>query len=174
MPEPMFKACPSIPGAKSPSHQQTPLKSLWEVGIHLDVKSPLLRCAFNDPDDSGTKCGDIGNAHRRMHLTRSDTVRAGFNSRALSVRGAQFRQLLRIALPAHDGIHYGQPCQPGNVVDHVMDLYIHLRQRLVYVLDMLAGHLHRIAAMPHQRPHCADIAIRSKCGTQQSYRMQKL
>ena len=90
------------------------------------------------------------------------------------MRIPQFRQLLRVALPAHYGIHHGQTRHPGDVADHVMDLHIHLRQCFVHVLDVLAGHLHQIPAVPHQRPHRAYISVRSKCGAQQSYRMQKL
>ena len=69
---------------------------------------------------------------------------------APDMRVSQFRQLQRVALPNHDGIHDGQTRQPGDVADHMMDLHIHLRQRFLHVLDMLAGYLHQIAAVPHQ------------------------
>ena len=94
---------------------------------------------------------------------------AGFDMRV-----PQLRQLLRIALPTHDGIHDGQSGQPSDVADHLMDLHIHLRQRFLHVLDMLAGHLHQIAVVPHQRPHRAYLSVRSKCRAQQPYRMEKL
>jgi hypothetical protein len=44
----------------------------------------------------------------------------------------------------------GQTGHSRNVVDHVMDLPIHLRQGLMDVLNMLVGHLHQSATAPHQ------------------------
>jgi hypothetical protein len=58
--------------------------------------------------------------------------------------------------------------------DYVLDLHIHLGQRLVHMLDMLAGHFDQFGAVPHQAPHGAYIALRPKCRAQQSYRIQKL
>jgi hypothetical protein len=51
---------------------------------------------------------------------------------------------------------------------------VHLRQGFLHVLDMLAGHLHQIVAVPHQRTHRAHIPIRAERGMQQSHRMQIL
>jgi len=34
----------------------------------------------------------------------------------------------------------------------MLDLQIHLRQRLMHVLHVLAGHLHQFPAVPHHRP----------------------
>ena len=98
-----------------------------------------------------------------------DRFFAGFNTWI-----PQFRQRHRVALPARMASTIASPVNPGDIVDHVMDLHIHLRQRFVHMLDMLAGHLHQIVAVPHQRPHCAYLAFRPECRSQQSHRMQKL
>jgi len=55
-----------------------------------------------------------------------------------------------------------------------MNLHIHLRQGFVHELDMLAGHFHQVATVPHQRPHRAYVPVRSKGRPQQSHRMQEL
>jgi hypothetical protein len=57
-------------------------------------------------------------------------------------------------------------------LSHVVDLDIHLRQRFLHVLDMLAGQLPLITAMPHQRPHRAYLAVQSKCRSKQPDRIQ--
>jgi hypothetical protein len=51
-------------------------------------------------------------------------------------RVPQFRQLQRVTWPVPHGIDDSQTGQPGDVVDPVMDLHIHLRQGLVQMLDM--------------------------------------
>src|SRR6266496_4475612 len=90
------------------------------------------------------------------------------------MRVPQFRQLQWVVLPVQNGIHHGQAGHPGDVADYVMDLHIHLRQGFGHVLNMLAGHLHQIAAVPHQRPYRAYLTVRSKCRAPQSHRMQTL
>ncbi len=66
----------------------------------------------------------------------------------LDVWIAQFGELGAVPLPSQDGVHNGQACQPGNVIDDMVDLQIHLRQRLVHVLHGLAGRRHQFAPVP--------------------------
>ena len=63
---------------------------------------------------------------------------------------AQFCQHSGVALTLHDGIQDRQPRQAGDVGDHVMELHVHLRERLLHVLHVLTGHLDQIVAMAHQ------------------------
>ena len=44
----------------------------------------------------------------------------------------------------------------------MLELHIHLRERFLHVLYMLAGHLHQVVAMPHQRTYRAHFAIRTE------------
>ena len=66
------------------------------------------------------------------------------------------------------------PGYARDIADHMLDLHIHLGQRLVHVLDVLVGHHHLVAPMPHQGSHRAYLRVRPKGRSQQSYRMQKL
>jgi hypothetical protein len=69
-------------------------------------------------------------------------------------------------LPGQNGVHYRQPRQTGDVIDYVMDLQIHLRQRLMYVQHVLAGHLYQFMAVAHDRAHSGDIHLRPKPSAQ--------
>ena len=51
----------------------------------------------------------------------------------------QLGELCAVPLSSQDGVHNGTARQPGNVIDDMMDLQVHLRQRLVHVLYVLAG-----------------------------------
>ena len=104
-------------------------------------------------------------AHQRF----ANRLFTGFDARV-----AQFGQHHRIPLSGDDGIYNRQPGHARQIADHVMDLHIHLRQRFVHVLDMLARHLYQFGAVPHHRPYRAHIALRPKCRAQQPHRMQKL
>jgi hypothetical protein len=42
----------------------------------------------------------------------------------------------------------------------MVNLQIHLSQRLVHMLDMLAGHLHQLLPVADQNPHRTDIRLR--------------
>ena len=48
-------------------------------------------------------------------------------------------------LPGQDGVHNAQAGQSGDVIDDVVDLQIHLCQRLVQVLHVLAGRCEQFA-----------------------------
>ena len=56
----------------------------------------------------------------------------------------------------------------------MLELYVHLSERLLHMLDMFARHHDHIVAMPHQRPYCADLRIRTERRMQQAQRMQLL
>ena len=52
------------------------------------------------------------------------------------------REFFRVAFAGHDRIDNGQTRYTRDVVNDMVDLQIHLRQRLVHVLDVLTGHAH--------------------------------
>ncbi len=63
---------------------------------------------------------------------------------------------------------------PGDVADHVMQLQIHLVQRLLHALDMRRGRLDQALTMPEQRAQTADVLRRPKRGGQQAACVQIL
>jgi hypothetical protein len=67
---------------------------------------------------------------------------------------AQRRQRHRIALSRQDGAKNGPPSHPGDVADHLLPLEIHLGQRFLHGLDVLAGLGHQHAPRPQvTAPH---------------------
>ena len=52
----------------------------------------------------------------------------------------------------------------------MLNLQIHLSQRLLHVLYVLAGHLDQIVAMPHDSSHGAHIPFGPECRAQRFHR----
>ena len=73
----------------------------------------------------------------------SDGLGVGFD-----VWIAQLGKLCAVPLSSQNGVHNGTACQPGNVTDDMVDLQIHLRQRLVHVLHVLTGGRHQFVPVP--------------------------
>jgi hypothetical protein len=48
-----------------------------------------------------------------------------------------------------------------DIADDVMELEIHLIQRLLHVVDVSCGHLHQALSMPEQRPDGAEFLFRA-------------
>jgi len=74
---------------------------------------------------------------------------------------AQFGQHARITLPSQDRVDDGEPGLPRDVTDDVMQLQVHLIQRLLHVVDVGRRHLHETLAVAEQRPDRADFLLRS-------------
>jgi hypothetical protein len=51
----------------------------------------------------------------------------------------QLGELCSIWISSEDGVHNGKANHPGNVSDDIVDLHVHLCQRLVHMLHALAG-----------------------------------
>ncbi len=62
---------------------------------------------------------------------RHDALLAGFHPPM-----AQLRQPARIPLPCQNGVHNRKPAHPCQIAQHPVDLYVHLIQRLLHVLDV--------------------------------------
>jgi hypothetical protein len=75
----------------------------------------------------------------------------------------QLGELCAVPLSSQDGVHNGPARQPGNVTDDMMDLQVHLRQRLVHVLNMLAGRRDQFVPVPQHGSHGADVLSGPKC-----------
>jgi len=71
----------------------------------------------------------------------------------------QGRQLDRVALAGHDGLDDGHAAEPGDVRKNVMNLQIHLGQRLVHMLHMRGGALDQAGAVTAQGTEGADLAL---------------
>src|SRR6202041_2280097 len=98
----------------------------------------------------------------------SDSLGVGFD-----VWIPQLGGLCAVPLSSQNGVHNGTARRPGDVTD-MMDLQVHLRQRLVHVLYVLTGRCDQFVPMPKYCPHSADVLPRPKCSSQKSHRAQKL
>jgi hypothetical protein len=72
------------------------------------------------------------------------------------------RQFLGIALPIQNRLQDGLPGHPADVADHVGQLDIHPRQRLLHALNVATGTPHQILALPPVRPQDANLLRRAK------------
>lgn len=87
----------------------------------------------------------------------------GFN--AMIFEGSQ---LLRITFAREDRFQNSQPGDASQVADDIMDLEIHLRQRLLQVLHMAAGITGEVGPVAQQRTHGADMFGWTEAGAQQA------
>ena len=87
---------------------------------------------------------------------------------------AQARQHLGVALAGNDRVNDPQAGRACDVGDDVVQLQVHLGQRLLYMLDMRGRVLEQALALAHVGAQFGDLAFRSKAGAQQPVRMQPL
>ena len=66
------------------------------------------------------------------------------------------------------------PVTPGEVADHMVNLQIHLGQRLVHVLHVLPGHADQLAPMAQQRAHLTEVGLGPKGGAEEPHGMEIL
>src|SRR4030095_4460054 len=79
---------------------------------------------------------------------------------------------MRVA--SHNGIDNRQTGDPSDIADDVMDLKVHLVQRLLHVLHVDAGHLNEVFTMPHQGTNFTDGLFGAKVCLQYADRVQVL
>jgi hypothetical protein len=62
-----------------------------------------------------------------------------------------------IAFSRHDCVEYGESGRAGYIADHMMQLEIHLVQRLLHVLHVVARQFDQAVPVPQQRAHRAHL-----------------
>jgi hypothetical protein len=87
---------------------------------------------------------------------------------SLDARVAKFGQRRGVALAGEYRVENGKARRARYVADHVVNLQIHLRERLMKMLDMLRSHLHQWLPVPQDRTHGTDLIFRPEGGAQQS------
>jgi hypothetical protein len=83
----------------------------------------------------------------------------------------QRREFGRVAFAGEQGVNDREPGQPSDVADHMVQLQIHLVQRLLHPLDMGRGGLDQALTMSEQRAQFADALRRPKRGGKQAHRV---
>src|SRR6266850_4814824 len=86
----------------------------------------------------------------------------------------QLRQLYRISFPGQDGIQNSQSAESGDVVQHAVDLKVHLIQRFLYVQNVFRRHFDETASVAPQRANRANHSGWTKAGPQQAHRVEIL
>ena len=87
---------------------------------------------------------------------------------------AQACQHLRVTLAGEDGADDAQAGGAGDVGDDVMELNVHLGQRLLHMLDVRGRVLKKTLALTHVGSQLRNLSFGSKAGPQQSKRMEPL
>jgi hypothetical protein len=96
-------------------------------------------------------------------------VLAGFNA-IITVGGSSVWS----AFPSHQRAENAQASHSGTITDNVVQMKIHLIQRLLHVLNVCDGPLDQIVAMAEETAELADGLRRSKRRRQQPIRVQLL
>src|SRR6266404_4054388 len=94
--------------------------------------------------------------------------------RALHPTMTELRQFDRIALARKDGIENRLATGSGDVAEHMMELQVHLTERLLHVQNVLGCHLEQAAAVPPQGTNGTDRIRWTEACPQQPYRVQIL
>ena len=68
--------------------------------------------------------------------------------------------------PARIASTIASPVRPVRSLIYVLNLEIHLRQRLVHMLHVLAGGLHQFTPVAHQNTHRTYVRFRPESPTQ--------
>src|SRR6266850_3955155 len=102
------------------------------------------------------KCEDVFGA-----VVADEALSNGFNGSFDPVI-AQFSQLFGIGYPRDDGVDDGQSRNSGDIADDMVNLKIHLVQRLMHMLHMHASHLDEVLAVPHQGANLANGVARGE------------
>ena len=69
---------------------------------------------------------------------------------------------MRIALTGQNCLNNRLSCHSAHVTEHIGQLEIHLRQRLLYALDVPSGCPHEIIALPPVGPQGANLQRRAE------------
>src|SRR5713226_3417592 len=94
--------------------------------------------------------------------------------RTLHPTMTELRQLDGIALAREDGIENRLATGSGDVAEHMVELHVHLTERLLHVQNVLGGHLQQAATVPPQGTKGTDRIGWPEARSQQPYRVQIL
>jgi hypothetical protein len=86
--------------------------------------------------------------------------------RGMTARVTMSCQHRRIPLTGDEGADDGHAGHPGDIRDNVMELKIHLHQRLLPVLDMRGGRVKQPFALPQVGTQRGDLALRPEAAAQ--------
>ena len=75
---------------------------------------------------------------------------------------SELRQLAWVPFTSHDGYDDLHTGLPGDVADNVLELDVHLRQRLVHVLDMMSCILHKHRPLTQVTPQAPYLRVGSE------------
>src|SRR5271157_491674 len=89
---------------------------------------------------------------------------AGFDFRV-----AELGKSNRVLLARQNSIDNRHTCGACQVADYVMELDVHLVQRLLHVLNMYCRHLNQTFPVPPHRSNSADRLWRTMRSTQKPY-----
>jgi hypothetical protein len=87
---------------------------------------------------------------------------------------AQGRELQRVSLPVEDGFKDRDSAHSCDVADDMVQLQVHLIQRLLNPLRICACRLHQAVAMAQQGTEGTDLLRRPERSLQQAHRMKIL
>lgn len=87
---------------------------------------------------------------------------------------AQARQRLRVALSGKDRANDAQASRTGDIGDDVVELKIHLGQRLLHMLDVRGRVLQQTFALTHIGSQFGNLPFGPKAGSKQPERMEPL
>ena len=90
----------------------------------------------------------------------------------LHARIAKLSQFMRIAFTGQNRLDDRLSRHSAHVSEHIGQLDIHLRQRLLHPLNVPPGRLHQIIALPPVRSHLANFLRRPERIAQQPIGMQ--
>ena len=130
------------------------------LDLHIAVGHELLVIAI----------GAQGLAQRKEMLrpvVADERLRDGLRSR-VDAPVPQRREFRGVSFAGENGVDDRESGHPGDIADHMMQLQIHLVQRLLHALDMGRGGLNQALTMPKQRAQAADALGRPKRGGQQA------
>ena len=83
------------------------------------------------------------------------------STRGLAALVAQGGQHGRVSLAGHDGADDAQAGRAGDVGDDVVQLQVHLRQRLLHVLDVRRGVVQQALALAQVGAQRGDLGLRA-------------
>src|ERR1051325_7072442 len=87
------------------------------------------------------------------------------------LQGCQFEWL---SFTSQNSADNSQPRHSADVTDHVLQLQIHLCQRLLHLLHRTGGAANQLLALPHVAAQHANLRVWSKRSSQQTEALQLL